>query len=211
MYGGSRAYVAHHMRQWDERAKTLQAAFLQEVGPDFPLPWPTTGANPRCNVRACSRVLYLQLVRAYAARRLTLDIVPGEGFLGICGVRLPEAYRLAHFDHEALVPTIRGAGGARMPRSYAVKIWHRAGLVELPGLDTDGCVRYAYRPEKRARALATVRRACKRRNAVLTRPRPPPFGVSATTAFEPVVAGATKTRKRSLDEGASSSSSTAAA
>ena len=78
MYGGSRAYVAHHMRQWDARAKTLQAAFLEEVGPDFPLPWPTTGANPTRNVRGCSRVLYLQLVRAYAARRLTLDIVPAN-------------------------------------------------------------------------------------------------------------------------------------
>ena len=190
MYGSTRAYVAHHMRQWDERAKALQAAFLQEVGPAFPLPWPANGANPECNVRACSRILYLQLARAYAARRLALDIVPGEGFLGICGVRLPEAYRVAHFDREAFVPTIRGAAepNARLPRTYAAKIWHRAGLVELPGLDADGCVCYAYRPEKRARALATVRRARDRRNKnnAGLQPRRRGFSVSATTAFERV-------------------------
>ena len=146
---------------WEERARSAQAEFLAALGADFPLPWTKHSA---AHGRACSRVLYLELLHAHMDGALTIDFVPGEGFLGIRHVRLtPEG--CARLDLVERIPTIRGAanGLGSLPSRYVAKVWHSVGLFET--LDADGCLCYAYRPEKRLSTLATRRRAYARRKA----------------------------------------------
>ena len=179
--------VRYYMRLWEERAQTAQAAFLAAVGDDFPLPWPMDGSNPTHNVRACSRVLYLQLLRASIDGLLTLDIVPGEGFFGIRAVCMTPA-ACHRFDAEELIPTSRGADGRTMPRYYVVKLWHRVGLVEQKKvLDDSGGLRYTYSPERREQAIATVRRAYRRRNYKKALARPLALRGPAPATFTPAV------------------------